>query len=186
MSPGVSLRTSAFRWRAATTSSPTSLQWETPGPSCRAWTRCTPAVNATGQRSILSLAPGAKDFEEEALVAGCGVNDVFSIAVAPEGGFLVSGWGAPPSRASFVRLRPDGSLDESFGDDGRAETADLGVDNLFVSYPAFAQSGAFMNSLTQPREPTLRLEPSRFSASGALATGSRRRRRAPSSALRTA
>jgi len=121
-----------------------------------------------GARLILSLAPGANDFEAESLVAGCGVNDVFSIAVAPEGGFLVSGWGAPPPRASFVRLRPDGSLDESFGDDGRAETADLGVDNLFVSYPAFAQSGAFLNSLTQPREPTLRLKPSRFSASGAF------------------
>ena len=121
-----------------------------------------------GAKLILSLAPGAKDFETEALVGGCGVNEVFSIAAAPDDGFLVSGWGAPPAKASFVRLRPDGSVDESFGDDGRAETADLGVDNLFVSYPAFAQSGAFTNSLTQPREPTLRLKPSRFSSSGAF------------------
>jgi hypothetical protein len=131
--------------------------------SLDSWHTTSPCA---GSKSILSLAPGANAFDLEAFVGGCGVNEVFSIAVAPKGHFLVSAWGAPPSKASFVRLRPDGSLDASFGDDGVADTKDLGVDNFFVSYPAFAQSGAFFNSLTQPREPTLRLKPSRFSAAG--------------------
>jgi hypothetical protein len=119
-----------------------------------------------GSREILSLAPGAIDFETQEFVSGCGVNDVFSIAVAPNGQFLVSGWGAPPSKAVFIRLRRDGSLDESFGAEGVAQTSDLQVDNLFVSHPAIAAGGAFFNSITQPREPTLRLKPSRFSPAG--------------------
>lgn len=119
-----------------------------------------------GSKEIMSLAPGASDFRTRSFVSGCGVNDVFSIATAPSGQFLVSGWGAPPSKAAFVRLDADGSLDRSFGDDGVAQTADLHVDNLYVSYPAITRRGAFFNSITQPREPTLRFRPSRFSAAG--------------------
>lgn len=119
-----------------------------------------------GSKHIQSLAPGSSEFKTRGFIAGCGTNEVFSIATTPMGKFLISGWGAPPSRAVFMRLDADGSLDSSFGEDGVAKTADLGVDNLFVSYPAFTKRGAFFNSITQPQKPTLSLAPSRFSAVG--------------------
>lgn len=123
-----------------------------------------------GSRAIYSLAEGETRLKQVAHVSGCGVNEVYSIAEAPDGSFLVSAWGAPEPTATFIRIKSSGELDPSFGDDGIADTP-AGRDNFLISDPAFGPSGAFFNSMTEPREPTLRLRPSRFDAAGRLDKG---------------
>ena len=145
---------------------PTALAAGESGAIVRTVDALPSSGDCVGSESVTVLAPGADAFLAVETIAGCGANEVFSIETDPAGRFLVSGWGGPPSRAQFVRLDPDGSLDRAFGEAGTAKSPPLGVDNLTISDPAFEQSGAFFNSLTQPRKPTLRLRPSRFSASG--------------------
>ena len=100
---------------------------------------------------------------------GCGVSEVFSIETDPRGRFLVSGWGAPPAQAKFVRYTRKGRLDTSFGNDGVALGPALDTDNLLLPDPAFGDGGAFYTAFTQPRTPTLELRPVRFNAAGQFA-----------------
>jgi hypothetical protein len=145
---------------------PTELAVNSEGTVARSVKTVNSLSACDGAETVSTLAPGASQFKHEQRFTGCGISEVFSIETDPRGRFLVSGWGAPPAQAQFVRFTKGGRVDRSFGEKGVALGPQLTTDNLLLPDPAFGNRGAFYTAFTQPRTPTLELRPSRFSKSG--------------------